>query len=167
MKNVNRRRFLETSLVGAAFVTAGQSALANKLDLRLSEGKILELEQSNSAEVVKISFQESTAPGKTLRDKFDFTEEHGVVGFEPGGKGLLQRVLQLQEELKGRNIAVTTICVGFDGFVLSTDESISKQFHDTMSEIIIAAGQLGSTGVIICSCFQSPSTFNASYDEFA
>lgn len=99
MKNVNRRRFLKTSLVGAALATAGQSALANKLDLRLSEGKILELEQSNSAEVdLKISFQENTAPGKTLRDKFDFMEEHGVVDFEPGGKGLLQRVPQLYKK---------------------------------------------------------------------
>lgn len=61
---------------------------------------------------------------------------------------------------------MTAICAGFDGFVLSTDESIRKQFHDTMSEIIIAAGQLGSTGVIICSCFQPPITCNASYDEY-
>jgi sugar phosphate isomerase/epimerase len=154
MKNVNRRRFLKTSLVGAALATAGQSALANKLVPRLNKGNGTKQKQSNKTEVdLKISFQEGTAPGNTLRDKFDFMEEHGVVGFEPGGKGLLQRVPQLQEELKGRNIEVTAICAGFDGFVLSTDKAIRKQFHDTMSEIIIAAGQLGSTGVIFVPAF--------------
>jgi sugar phosphate isomerase/epimerase len=156
MKNVNRRRFLKTSLVGATLATVGQSALANKLDLRLSEGKKLELEQSNSTEIdLKISFQESTAPGKTLRDKFDFMEEHGVVGFEPSGKGLLQRVSELKKELKDREIKVSAICAGFSGFILSTDEAVRKQFHDTMHEIIVVAGQLGSTGVIFVPAFNS------------
>lgn len=154
MKNVNRRRFLKTSLVGAAFATAGQSALANRLAPRLNNEKVSKLKQSNRTEVdLKVSFQEGIAPGETLREKFDFMEKHGVVGFEPGGKGLLQRVPQLQEELKGRNIAVSAICAGFEGFVLSTDETIRKKFHDTMSEIIIAAGQLGSTGVIFVPAF--------------
>jgi sugar phosphate isomerase/epimerase len=62
-------------------------------------------------------------------------------------------VPQLKEELKGRNIAVTAICAGFEGFVLSTDATIRKQFHDTMLDIIIAAGQLGSTGVIFVPAF--------------
>ena len=154
MKNINRRRFIKTSMIGAAFAGIGKSLFAQNSSLISENDESLSYEQlNNKASDLKISFQESTAPGKTLRDKFDFMEEHGVVGFEPGGKGLLQRVAQLQEELKGRNIAVTAICAGFDGFVLSTDETIRKQFHDTMSEIIIAAGQLGSTGVIFVPAF--------------
>ncbi|NLZ94254.1 MAG: sugar phosphate isomerase/epimerase [Bacteroidales bacterium] len=154
MRNVNRRRFLKTSLVGAAFATAGQSALANKLTPMLNKGKAFNQKQSNKSEVdLKLSFQEGIAPGKTLRDKFDFMEKHDVVGFEPGGNGLLQRVPQIQEELKDRNIKVSAVCAGFDGFVLSTDRTIREQFHDSMSEIIIAAGQLGSTGVIFVPAF--------------
>ena len=62
MKNVNRRRFLKTSLVGAALATAGQSALANKLVPRLNKGNGTKQKQSNKTEVdLKISFQEGTA----------------------------------------------------------------------------------------------------------
>ena len=154
MKNLNRRRFLKTSMVGAALATVGKTALAGGASLGMQEGQLpLGKQSHNNALDLKISFQEGTAPGDSLSEKFDFMEQHGVVGFEPGGRGLLQRVPQLKEELKGRNIAVTAICAGFEGFVLSTDATIRKQFHDTMRDIIIAAGQLGSTGVIFVPAF--------------
>ena len=154
MKNVNRRQFLKTSFVGATLATVGQSALANKFDSRLGESTILKQNNFDKTDIdLKISLQESTAPGNTLKEKFDFMERHGVVGFEPGGKGLLQRVPELQKELKDRAINVSAVCAGFDGFVLSTDETIRKQFHNTMRDIIIAAGELESTGVIFVPAF--------------
>ena len=55
--------------------------------------------------------------------------------------------------LNGRNIQVSAICAGFDGFMLSTDPAIRKQCIDTMKEIIVPAGELGSTGVIIVPAF--------------
>ena len=82
-------------------------------------------------------------------------EKHGVVGFEPGGNGLSRRVKELNDELKGRNIQVSAICAGFKGFPLSSDEDVRKQFHTSMSEIIIAAGELGSTGVIFVPAFNN------------
>jgi len=82
-------------------------------------------------------------------------EKHGVVGFEPGGRGLKNRIKEIQTALKGRNIKVSAICAGFDGFILSTDPAIRKQCRDTMEEIIAAAGELGSTGVIIVPAFNN------------
>lgn len=108
---------------------------------------------ANSKAKLNISFQEGIAPGKDLKEKFDFFEKLGVVGFEPGGKGLKGRVAEIKEALKGRDIKVSAICAGFEGFILSTDETIRKKCMDTMKEIIAPAGELGSVGVIIVPAF--------------
>ena len=80
-------------------------------------------------------------------------EKMGIVGFEPGGRGLSKRVEEIQKALSGRNIKVSAICAGFEGFILSEDAAVRKQCMDTMKEIIEAAGALGSTGVIIVPAF--------------
>lgn len=108
---------------------------------------------ANSKAELKLSFQEGTAPGKDLNEKFDYFEKLGIVGFEPGGKGLAGRVNEIKEALKGRNIKVSAICAGFEGFMLSEEESVRNLCRDTMQEIITAAGELGSTGVIIVPAF--------------
>lgn len=156
MKDINRRRFLKTSLVSAALVTTGKAAFANDSTTNLSNHQLSLNSSSRFASTeLKLSFQEGIAPGKTLREKFDFMEKHGVVGFEPGGRGLTDRVDEIKEELRGRKIQVSAICAGFQGFPLSTDTNVRKQFHETMSEIIVAAGKLGSTGVIFVPAFTS------------
>jgi len=73
----------------------------------------------------------------------------------PADVGLKNRIKEIQTALKGRNIKVSAICAGFDGFILSTDPAIRKQCRDTMEEIIAAAGELGSTGVIIVPAFNN------------
>jgi sugar phosphate isomerase/epimerase len=80
-------------------------------------------------------------------------EQLGIVGFEPGGNGLSGRVEEIKKALNGRNIKVSAICAGFKGFILSTDPAIRKECMDTMKEIIAAAGELGSVGVIIVPAF--------------
>jgi sugar phosphate isomerase/epimerase len=143
----NRRRFIKTTIAGsAALAAAGSGSFAfAKTEEKSVAGKA----------VLNISFQEGTAPGKTLNEKFDFMEAHGVVGFEPHGKALLARKQEMKDALRGRNIKVSAVCAGFDGFILSTDPAIRKQCRDTMAGLIIAAGELGSTGVIIVPAFNS------------
>jgi sugar phosphate isomerase/epimerase len=143
----NRRRFIKTTIAGsAALAAAGSGSFAfAKTEEKSVAGKA----------VLNISFQEGTAPGKTLNEKFDFMEAHGVVGFEPHGKALLTRKQEMKDALRGRNIKVSAVCAGFDGFILSTDPAIRKQCRDTMAGLIIAAGELGSTGVIIVPAFNS------------
>jgi len=104
---------------------------------------------------LNISFQEGTAPGADLNEKFDFMEEHGVVGFEPHGKPMLARLQEMKDALKGRDIKVSAICAGFDGFILSADPEIRKKCRDTMEALIIGAGELESVGVIIVPAFNS------------
>ncbi len=141
----DRRRFIRTSLAGsAAMVAAGCGSFARaKTDEQGVAGKAL----------LHISFQEGTAPGETLREKFDFMEAHGVNGFEPHGKAMLARLQEMKDALRGRDIKVSAVCAGFDGFILSTDPAVRKQCRDSMAELIVAAGELESTGVIIVPAF--------------
>jgi sugar phosphate isomerase/epimerase len=146
----NRRNFLKTTLAGAAVTAAGTTTWAGCTSATASSGSA---EKSTGNVELKLSFQEGTAPGNNLNEKFDYFEKLGIVGFEPGGKGLAGRVNEIKEALKGRNIKVSAICAGFEGFMLSEDEAVRNLCRDTMHEIITAAGELESTGVIIVPAF--------------
>ena len=143
----NRRNFLKATASGAAIAALGSVSAVSCTAQTSKTGQ-----KKNSSEL-KISFQEGTPPGDNLNAKFDYMEKMGIVGFEPWGGGLAERVNEFKAALKGRNIKVSAICAGFKGFILSTDQAIRKEFFDTMREIIAAAGELGSTGVIMVPAF--------------
>lgn len=151
---LNRRNFLRTTLSGAAVAAASTGAFAACASKASADGDCPDTKSCcNNKAKLNISFQEGIAPGENLNQKLDYMEKLGVVGFEPGGGGLKGRVKEIQDALKGRDIKVSAICAGFKGFILSTDPAIRKQCMDTMKEIITAAGELGSTGVIIVPAF--------------
>lgn len=143
---MNRRNFLATAAAGSAALAAASvlPGCVAASDDKKKAGNDLEL---------KISFQEGIAPGESLAEKLDFMESLGVVGFEPGGRGLASRVKEIQDALSGRNIKVSAICAGFDGFILAEDPAVKELFDKTMREIVAAAGELGSTGVIMVPAF--------------
>jgi len=143
---MNRKDFFKTSLAGAATLAAASTGLVACTSSRKEE-------QAKSDVELKISFQEGTAPGESLAEKLDFMENLGIVGFEPGGRGLAERVQELKDALSGRNIKISAICAGFDGFILAEDPYVKLQFDNSMREIIAAAGELGSTGVIMVPAF--------------
>lgn len=149
---LNRRNFLKTGLAGAGLAAlSGTSFTACAPSSKESKEGI----QFRSNVELKLSFQEGTAPGANLNEKFDYMENLGIVGFEPGGGGLAGRVSEIKEALKGRTIKVSAICAGFSGFVLSSEEAVRKEFDTTIKEIIVAAGELESTGVIFVPAFNS------------
>lgn len=143
---MDRRTFLKTSLAGGALAAAAPGALL---------AGCTEAKNTAAQTPLRLSFQENTAPGETLSQRFDFMEANGIVGFEPGGRGLASRVNELQQELRGRNIKVSAICAGFSGFILSEQPEVRQEFDRTIKEIIAAAGELGSTGVIMVPAFNS------------
>lgn len=146
---LDRRRFIQTTLVGSAALVMGGCTSSAKADSKDDNSG------RKSKAKLNLSFQEGIPPGDTLNEKFDFMEEHGVVGFEPHGRGLRDRVQEIKDALKGRNIKVSAICAGFEGFILSTDPDIRKKCRDTMEVIITAAGELESVGVIIVPAFNN------------
>ncbi|MBQ8443403.1 MAG: sugar phosphate isomerase/epimerase [Bacteroides sp.] len=145
---MDRRRFLSHSVLGAASLAVTTSSASLLTSCASAEKKI----EVPSPEL-RLSFQEHTAPGESLNERFDYMESMGIVGFEPGGRGLGDRVGELQQALSGRNIKISAICAGFDGFILAEDPKVKAEFDATMRDIIAAAGELGSTGVIMVPAF--------------
>lgn len=140
---MDRKEFFKTSLFGAAALAAagtGLTACASPDKKKRSQVKL------------NLSFQEKIAPGETLAERLDFMENLGIVGFEPSGKNLASRVDEIKSALSGRNIKVSAICAGFQGFILAEDEQ-KELFDTTMREIVAAAGELGSVGVIMVPAF--------------
>ena len=140
---MNRRDFLKSNVLGAAGVALAASPLAAMTSCSPKKEDV----------ELKLSFQEKTAPGESLNERFDYMENLGIVGFEPGGRNLAARVNEFQQALRGRNIKVSAICAGFKGFILAEDPAVKAQFDSTMRDIIAAAGELGSTGVIMVPAF--------------
>lgn len=140
---MNRRDFLKSNVLGAAGVALAASPLAAMTSCSPKKEDV----------ELKLSFQEKTAPGESLNERFDYMENLGIVGFEPSGRNLAARVNEFQQALRGRNIKVSAICAGFEGFILAEDPAVKAQFDSTMRDIIAAAGELGSTGVIMVPAF--------------
>ena len=128
---MNRRDFLQKTLVGAAVAAA---APWNLLARPYPQGE--GLGTPGESNPLRLSFQENTAPGETLAERLDYMEAHCVTGFEPGGKNLSARVGELKQALRGRNISVSAICAGFSGFILSEQPEVRAEFDRTMREII-------------------------------
>lgn len=140
---MDRRQFFKSNILGAAGVALAASPLAA---LTSCTPKKEEVE-------LKLSFQEGTAPCETLDEKLDYMENMGIAGLEPSGRGLASRINEFQQALRGRNIKISAICAGFEGFILAEDPEVKAKFDSSMRDIIAAAGELGSTGVIMVPAF--------------
>ncbi len=142
---MNRRHFLSSAAIGSAALAAASMlpGCATALDKKKCVPR-LEL---------KLSFQEGIAPGKNLGEQLDFMEDLEVRGFEPSGRNLPARVNEIRNALSGRDIEVSAICAGFDGFILAEDPAVKASFDKSMREIVAAAGELGSVGVIMVPAF--------------
>lgn len=142
---MKRRTFLKSSAygIGALALASIPASIAHSCSSR----------KAANCSLPNISFQEGKAPGESLNEQFDYMEELGVTGFEPGGYGLAERVGEIRSALSGRNIRVSAICAGFEGFILSEDEAVRGAFDSSMRRIIAAAGELESTGVIMVPAF--------------
>ena len=143
---LNRRSFIGTAVSGAALAASGGLFSSFKGEAPASR---------KNSQKLRISCQEGVAPGKTLTEKLDFMESLGIVGFEPWGGGLEKRVEEIQKALQNRNIKVSAICAGFDGWLIADDPAIQKKCMDSMKVIIEAAGALGSTGLIFVPAFNN------------
>jgi sugar phosphate isomerase/epimerase len=146
----NRRNFIRKVIAAGALASAGVS-----LPLTLPAAPASQKGKAS----LNLSFQEGVAPGKSLNEKLDYMEKLGIVGFEPGGRGLKNRVKEIKQALDGRNIKVSAICAGFEGWLIAEDPEKRKQCMESTKEILAAGSELGSVGMILVPGFngQQPS----------
>jgi len=138
---IGRRDFVKISAVTAAAAAVRCSGAGIKLPPPPQKAEL------------KLSCQENVAPGDSLAEKLDFLEEHGFVGFEPWGKGISNRVSELQRALRGRRIKISAVCAGFEGVIISEKKEVRRRAVESMKEILSAAGELGATGLVIVPAF--------------
>ncbi|MCC6484959.1 MAG: sugar phosphate isomerase/epimerase [Armatimonadetes bacterium] len=110
--------------------------------------------------VQKISSQEGIIPGKDLPEKLAKMEKWGFDGFEVGGGGLADRVDEIKKAVANSPLKLSAICAGFQGALASDDEQERKKCVRTMKEILSAAGELGSTGLIYVPAFNGQTKLN-------
>lgn len=136
--NVNRRKFLKlsalTGVVGAAAPT---------------HIRALTLPDPSPKARLRLSCQDTVAPGRTIAEKLDFLEANGFDAFEPHGKELLKVADELQTALRGRKIKIGVICGGMQGSLISDDEAARRTAMDSVKEVLTAAGALGATGMVM------------------
>jgi sugar phosphate isomerase/epimerase len=102
---------------------------------------------------LKISSQEPIIPGRDLPEKLANMEKWGFDGLEVGGAGLSGRVKEIQNALKNSRIVVSAICAGFSGVIVSDQESERRKCIESMKEILNAAGELKSAGLVYAPAF--------------
>lgn len=136
---VNRRELLIAGALGGAALAVGGSAGA--------------ADEEPAQAVLKISSQEGIIPGKDLPEKLAKMEKWGFDGIEIGGGGLAPRVPEIKSALANSPIKVSAICAGFQGALASDDEATRQKCRDSMKEILAAAGEIGSTGLIFVPAF--------------
>ncbi|MEI6915784.1 MAG: sugar phosphate isomerase/epimerase [Armatimonadota bacterium] len=103
--------------------------------------------------VLRVASQEGIVPGKDLPERLAKMEKWGLEGIEFGGGGLAKRVPEIKAALANSKIKNTATCAGFQGALSSDQESERKKCVETMKEILLAAGELQSTGLIYVPAF--------------
>ncbi len=148
---MDRRTFIK-SVAGAAAVAgmykSGTSAVAEEPSPKPKQA------------VLKLGSQDSRIPGNTLEEKVAKLEKWGGVGLEVGGGGLSGRVKSIKDAIKGTNVKVSAICAGYAGAPISHDPAEREKAVETIKEILAAAGELESSGLIVVPAFNRQTTLD-------
>ncbi len=102
---------------------------------------------------LRLSSQEGVAPGDSLNEKLDFLEANGFSGLEPGGRNLSERVTDIQKALEGRDMEISAVVAGFQGFLIAKDKEVRNLAMESIRRILEASGALGAQGLIVVPAF--------------
>lgn len=137
---MNRRDFI----AGAAMAGAAMT---------MTKGADSQTKSTIKKAKLNISSQDGIIPGNSLEEKLEKMQKWGFQGIEFGGGGLGDRVKSIQKAMANSPLKVSAICAGFSGALISEQESERKKCIDSCKVILDAAGQIGSTGLIIVPAF--------------
>jgi len=138
-----REFFVKTAVAGAAAAMAATATQGTRAAAAESAGEAQ----------LNLSSQDGIIPGRELKEKLANMEKWGFNGIEFGGGGLPGRVKRIQEALADSKLKVSAICAGYGGCLMSEDEAKRKQAYNDIKNILAAAGELKSTGLIVVPAF--------------
>ena len=147
--SLDRRTFIKTVVGAAAIAGAYRSGISAMAD---------EPAQKPKNAVLKLGSQDGRIPGNSLEEKVAKLEKWGGVGLEVGGSGLAGRVKSIKDALKGTNVKISAICAGYAGAPISHDPAEREKAIKTIKEILAAAGDIESTGLIVVPAFNNQTT---------
>lgn len=145
---MDRRSFIASAAGAAAVAAAGLKPNISKA------------QEPKKEAVLKLASQDGRIPGANLAEKVRKLQDWGGVGLEVGGGGLPGRVKEIKDALRGTNVNMAAICAGFRGVPISHDPESRKQAIESCKEILTAAGELESTGLIIVPAFNGQTELN-------
>jgi sugar phosphate isomerase/epimerase len=142
---MHRREFLKSAAVGAG-VVAGINGLSITVTAHETPA------ETSAQAVLKLSSQESRLPGRNLKEKVENLAKYGGVGIELHSPKLAERIKEVQEATAGTDVKVSAICAA-DGPYTVPDAGQRKKAMENAKRLLTAAGELGSTGVIMVPAF--------------
>ncbi|MEI6808089.1 MAG: sugar phosphate isomerase/epimerase family protein [bacterium] len=150
---MNRRTLIKTA-IGAGLLagvgSSGRSSVAVEPDAR----------PKGLSGMLKLSSQDGRIPGKSIEEKVAKLEKWGGTGLELGGGGLKGRVESLKKAIKGTAVKISAICAGFSGVPVSHDPAEREKAVNSIKELLAAAGELESTGLIVVPAFNNQTTLS-------
>lgn len=144
---MDRRDFLRSSAL-AAGVAAGLAHAA-----RGDSCKSTGAEATRPAEL-KLCSQESRVPGASFREKVEKIESWGGVGVEISGRGVPDRVKEINDGVKGTKVKVSAICAGYFKLI-DPDAEQRKAGARQLKDLCGPAGEIGAVGIIMVPAFNN------------
>jgi len=138
----------------------GGSVLGATLLAAVGSRTAAQKSQPNGPAELKLSSQDGVIPGAALAQKVAKMAAWGMQGLEVGGGGLPGRVAEIKRALEGTPIKVSAICAGYASCLLADAVEERRKCVASMKEILTAAGELGSTGLIVVPAFNGQSNLS-------
>jgi sugar phosphate isomerase/epimerase len=154
---MDRRDFLKTSLVGAG-VAAGLGTLGLPAGaVRAADADAPPTDRPKAE--LKLCAQHWLVPGKSLAEKAEKILKWGGKGIELGPGDIVdtKKRDEVKAMLANSPIKIAAICAA-DGPYIVPDEAERQKKIDNAKRILDAAGEVGSTGVIMVPAFNGAKT---------
>lgn len=105
---------------------------------------------------MKLAIQENLLPGTTAIERFQLACELGFKGVEVWGRGIGERIRELEEASSTTGIPISTICSGYRGDLLGAERRDRELAISDLKQLLSIAAELGAVGVIVVPTFRGP-----------
>jgi sugar phosphate isomerase/epimerase len=105
---------------------------------------------------MRLAVQDGMLPGRSLTEKLDNAASLGFEGVELWGTSLLTDPDPIVQAFDGHDMAVSTICAGYGGCLLSPEKAERDRAVADMKQLLTVGGELGAVGLIFVPVFGRP-----------